>query len=201
MNAIYRKVTKGGLLRAGDEVVSHDGKGWVFGVVASIDTEKATADIVPTTRPMLSIEEAGKQADKEASWAVRNARRAGVDLAESILSSQDVEIKEFDHGGWPSLDRTERRSLDDYDPLARAIRKRLFPERSSYVDQTVWLTTEFITGGYSDYTAEQEYGLIIECGKYTVHVGDGESRVPLDTLLDWLDGKDAGVRVVTKEAA
>lgn len=200
MTNIYRKVPLGGLLRPGDHVISHNGQGWVFGNVEDIDLEKGEATVTATSRPMLSIEEAGKQADKEATHAVRNARRAGIDLGKSILSSQDVEIEELNDGAWPSTDRTERRKLDDLDPLAQAIQNRLYPD-APWQSGDVWLTTEFITGGYSEYTMEQEYGLVIECGEYRVSIGHGSHDVPLDDLLGWLDGETHSAITTTKETA
>lgn len=186
MTNIYRRVSDASALVPGDRIIHHNGKGWVFGIVDDVDLERREIGLRATSQHMIDP---------------REARRQAVDLVAGILASEDVEIEDIDNpeDAWPTLDRTERRKLPALDPLASAIVKRLYP--GGPWERDVWLTTRFETGGYSEYTMEQEYGLTIECGKYVVDIGFADPAVPLDFLLDWLDGEDRRAYITEKETA
>jgi len=173
MTNIYRKI-RPDALEVGDEVVAHTGRGWVFGRIEAVNPEAQEIQVLPSTAPMI---DPGR------------ARRDVARLVAPILASQDVEIEdlEVDELEWPSLDRIERRKLDYIDPLHRAISQRL---GRGWRNGDIWIETHFSTGGYSECTMEQEYGLRVIVGNKVYSFGDSESEVPLEELLRWLDGED-----------
>lgn len=185
MSNIYRKVPAGGLLKAGDEVVAHNGNGWVFGIVEGIDFEEGKVEIKSTTEPMLSVEDAQKKAGVTAAEA--NIMRRGIKVAQTLLASTTEEVEEFDTDEWPRTDRIEKRLLPGYDPLGYAIKERLTGSR--HHGGFVWLTTRWDVGGYSEYTQEDEFALVIELEGHRVEFMNS-CRPPLESLLRWLDGDD-----------
>jgi hypothetical protein len=67
--------------------------------------------------------------------------------------------------------------------LADRIRERLGVDAPA----PVFLTEKCVSGGYSEYTQENDYYHTIETGGHTVEMEAGWSWNPITSLINWLD--------------
>lgn len=85
------------------------------------------------------------------------------------------------NGEWPYPTQYVERAVSG--SLAHAIRARFGADSTT----PVTITSEEVSGGWSEYTQENDYNMTIQCGDHRKVFSDVWANNNLQSLLDWLD--------------